>query len=97
MDYQNLLKKILDSLGFLSEDEKISLTNVAVIIFVSITAFRCLFAGMIIKSGAINWTVEQIDIASTLPMLFSLINYAHKRDQINKMNATQTDSDKENK
>lgn len=94
MDFQNLIKTVLDKLGFLSEDEKLSLTNVAVIIFVSITAFRCLFAGMTIHTGAINWTVNQIDIASTLPMLFSLLNYSHKRDQINKL-TTNTSNDKE--
>lgn len=95
MNWQSLVKKLLDNLGFLSADEKISLTNSAVIIFVTITAFRSLFAGMNIHIGSVNWTVENIDMASTLPMLFALLNYGHKRLEINKQN--NLSDDKENK
>lgn len=98
MQWQNLLKKLLDNLGFLSADEKVSITNVAVIVFISITAFRSLFAGMNIHVGDVNWTVENIDVAGTLPLLFSLLNYANKRIEINKMNnnSQSTEDDKEN-
>lgn len=93
MNWQEMIKNALDKLGFLNDDEKISLTNVAVIIFVSITAFRCLFSGLAIHTANFNWTVEAIDIASTLPMLFSLLNYSHKRDQINKQNSQSDDKE----
>lgn len=92
--WQEVIKLILDKTGFLSEDEKLSITNLAVIIFVSITAFRALFSGMQIHIGTeFQWTVEAIDIPSTLPMLFSLLNYSHKRDVINKAIANNTDKE----
>lgn len=96
MDWQTALKTSLDKLGFLSDDEKLSLTNLAVIIFVSITAFRALFAGLQIHIGTdIQWAVQAIDIPSTLPMLFSLLNYANKRIEINKVSNNQQQDSKE--
>lgn len=73
------LKLALDKLSFLSDDEKLSLTNITVIIFVGITAFRTLFAGLQTHIPGIQWSVQAIDLPSVLPMLFSLLNYAHRR------------------
>lgn len=79
------LNKILDFFGFLSENQKLSITNIAVILFITITAFKSLFGGLVINVGtSFNWTVQSVDFASTLPLLFSLLNYTNKRMEINK-------------
>lgn len=80
------LNKILDFFGFLSENQKLSLTNLAVIIFIVITSFKSLFGGLDITWGTwLVWKVQEVDIANTLPLLFSLINYNQKRVEANKM------------
>lgn len=70
---------MLDYLGFLNDDQKLSLTNIAVIVFILITAFRGLLSGATFTFNEFKWVVEPIDFASTLPLLFTLINYGHKR------------------
>lgn len=82
---KGFLISVLDKLGFLSEDQKLSITNLSVIVFITITAFRMLFGGMTITHGQFfNWEVQVIDVSSTLPLLFSLLNYSHKRVELNK-------------
>lgn len=78
-EFKKLLNSALGYLGFLNDDQKLSLTNVAVIVFISITAFRALFGGALLTLSEFKWTVQEIDLASTLPMLFALLNYGHKR------------------
>jgi hypothetical protein len=77
--FQQVLKRLLDNLGFLNQDEQLSLTNLAVMIFVGITAFRGLFGNAVFHYNDFVWTVQPIDFAATLPLLFSLANYSHKR------------------
>lgn len=77
--FKSILTKMLDYLGFLNDDQKLSLTNIAVIVFIVITAFRSLFGGAVFTFSDFKWQVEVIDMASTLPLLFALINYGHKR------------------
>jgi hypothetical protein len=79
------VKDLLMKLGFLNEDEKISITNTIVIIFVSITAFKLLFCGMTINTKFFTWKIESLDISSSLPLLFGLLNYGHKRQEISKI------------
>lgn len=77
-------KSIFIALGVLNDDETTSITNIIVIVFAFITAFRTLFANLDIHTSWFSWTVQAIDLASTLPMLFGLLNYMHKRNTLNK-------------
>lgn len=88
-EFKKLLNDALSYLGFLNDDQKLSLTNVAVIVFISITAFRALFGGAMLTFNDFKWTVQEIDLASTLPMLFALLNYGHKRIVSNKTQSTE--------
>lgn len=93
--FQKILKKALDWLGFLNDDEKLSLTNVAVIIFLSITVFRSLFGNAVFSYEDFKWVIQPIDFASTLPLLFALGNYGHRRT-INNSSAQITDNNVKN-
>lgn len=84
---KTFLITILDKLGFLTSDQKLSITNLAVIVFLSITAFKLLFSGAHFHYNIIDWTVQTMDISETLPLLFSLLNYQNKRVENNKLNA----------
>jgi hypothetical protein len=63
----------------LDSRSKLSITNVAVYTFLFITAFKALFSGVQINLSMFIWKVEGLDMAATLPLLFSLMNYGHKR------------------
>lgn len=78
------MEELLKKLSIANEDGTISVTNVVVFIFVFITAFRSLFSGTVIDLGAITWKIEALDVSSTLPLLFGLLNYGHKRLELNK-------------
>lgn len=80
---QDLLKFYLDKLNFLDKDQRISLTNITVAAFVGICAVRMLLGGSSIDVHYFKWAVQPIDTAGTLPVLFSLLNYSHKRQMIN--------------
>lgn len=71
--------KFLTWLGVTNDDGKFSLTNFIVFLFVGLTAFRFALAGAHIELGAFTWKIESLDISSTLPLLFGLLNYGHKR------------------
>lgn len=89
------IKTVLDKLGFLTYDEKMSITNVMVFLFSGIVAYRTLFAGMVISYPPhISWTVQNIDIASSLGFLYSLLNYNEKRKAVNAAQAQDTSNDK---
>lgn len=80
----NAFKVALDKLGFLTYDQKMSITNVMVFLFSSIVAYRTLFAGMTISYPPhVTWTVQNIDVASSLGFLYSLLNYNEKRKAVN--------------
>lgn len=79
MNIQNVIKQLLDKLNFLSEDGRISITNITVMVFVIITAFRALFGGSTFLIHGFNWNVQIIDVAGVLPVMFSLLSYSHKR------------------
>jgi len=79
-----MLKQFLSYFGFLDQRDRVSLTNITVMVFVAITAFRSLFGNLTLTLVSIQWTVQPIDFASTLPLLFALLNYTNKRMEINK-------------
>lgn len=86
MNIKETLKKVLDFFGFLSEDERISITNISVIIFLTIVSFKSLFGGLEITFGSwFTWKVQEMDLVNTLPLLYSLLNYQAKRTEVNKM------------
>jgi len=79
MDIRNILNQVLSKVGMLSSDQQLSITNITVMIFVLITAIRSLFGGSTLHIGTFNWAIQTIDYSDTLPLLFSLLNYTHKR------------------
>lgn len=78
------MSKVLNTIGVLNDDNKVSLTNLIVIIFVTITAFKMLFTGVVVDTRLFDWKIEAPDVATTLPLLFSLLNYGHRRLEQNK-------------
>lgn len=87
---QNLIKTILEKLNFLDHEQRLSLSNITVAVFVLISAIRMLFGGSTLQIGGFSWSIQTIDIAGTLPVLYSLLNYSHKRQIID--SAKQTES-----
>lgn len=73
------LNKLLNFINITNEDQKVSLTNIIVILFCGIVAFRTIFAGLDINLGLATWHVKDLDLASIIPMALGLLNYAHKR------------------
>ncbi len=89
-----ILNSILSKLNFLDAQSRISLTNITVAVFVLITAFRSLFGGSTLQVHGFNWIIQTIDYSDTLPLLFGLLNYSHKRQIINNQPAPSTDASK---
>jgi hypothetical protein len=89
-----ILNTILNKLNFISSDNKISITNLTVAVFVLITAFRSLFGGSTLQVHGFNWVIQTIDYSDTLPLLFGLLNYSHKRQMINNQPAPSMDASK---
>lgn len=83
------MKDLLKTLGVLNDDQKISITNLAVMVFIAILGFKMLFTGVTIDTKLFDWKIESPDMANTLPLLFSLLNYGHRRLETNK-STTQT-------
>lgn len=83
-----MLKKLTSN-----KDGSPSITNWIVLIFTGITAFKSLFGGVVIDLKYFDWHIESLDMASTLPMLFGLLNYGHKRTTLANANTTPTDKD----
>lgn len=94
MDFKTILTTILSKLSFLSNDETVSITNLTVIVFVTITAFRAAFGGSTLILHGFTWNIQPVDYASALTVLFSLWNYDRKRQQINNQPAPTTDATK---
>lgn len=80
---QSLIKSILDKLNLLDYEERLSLSNVTVAVFVLICALRMAFGGSTLNISTFAWNIQTINVADTLPVLFSLLNYSHKRMTIN--------------
>jgi len=78
------MKDLLKSFNLLDSGDKVSLTNGIVVIFVLLTVFKTLFSGATISLSFFEWKIEGLDFNATLPLLFSLLNYGHKRMEINK-------------
>lgn len=87
---KELLTDLLTKLNFLNDDQKISITNITVMTFVAITAFRALFGGSTIDTQYFKWQIQVVDYSTALTVLFSLWGYDRKRvalnTQINKEN-----------
>jgi hypothetical protein len=96
VNFKVILNNILSKLNFLDSENRISLTNMTVAVFVLITAIRALFGGSTLNISTFAWKIQQIDLSATMPMLFSLLNYSHKRHVINKSNQPTTINEKEN-
>jgi hypothetical protein len=88
----NFLEKLFKKLGILNEDKNISITNVAVILFISICAFKSLFAGVEIETQYFSWKVEALDLNANLPLLFSFVNYGHRRKELKKQKENKNES-----
>lgn len=73
------IKDWLTTLGVLNDDQKMSITNVIVFLFVGIVAFKLLFAGLDLSNKLFTWVVAPCDLNSMLPMLLGLMNYGHRR------------------
>lgn len=86
MNIKDIINSMLAKLNFLDAENRISLTNITVALFVIICAFRMLFGGSILNIGQFKYNIQIIDTAGTLPVLFSLLNYSHKRQTINQSN-----------
>jgi len=82
---QDLLKTILTKLNFLDYQQQLSISNITVAVFVFIAAIRMAFGGSDLNLGFFIWKIQVIDIGGTLPVFYSLLNYAHKR-HINNQN-----------
>jgi len=89
------MNDFFNKIGLLNDDGKVSLTNTIVYTFVFIAAFRSIFSGAEIHVSIINWKIQELNISDTLPLLFSLINYGHKR-QVITTTATKADLKQEN-
>lgn len=70
---------MFEKIGLINEDQKVSITNLAVYTFLFITAFKTLFSGADINIGSITWKIQALDMSETLPLLFSLLNYHGRR------------------
>lgn len=74
-----MIKEFFTTLGVLNDDQKVSITNCVVMLFVGITAFKVMFSGLDLSTQWFSWKVESLDTTTTLPLLFSLMNYGHRR------------------
>jgi hypothetical protein len=76
-----LVKTILAKLRILdSKNLELDLEALTLWIFLFITAFRALFANLTLTIPPhIKWTINDINLAATLPMLYSLLSNSHRR------------------
>jgi hypothetical protein len=85
------LQTILIKLQLLDPNDNMELDLEALMlwVFLFITAFRALFANLTITIGpSIKWTIPDINLAATLPMMYSLLSNSHKRYLQSKTGAT---------
>lgn len=86
---KEMLQNLLTKINLLDKDQNLSITNLTVALFISIAALRMLLGGSDINLGLFIWKVQVIETSDTLPVLFSLLNYSHKRMIINNNNGSQ--------
>ena len=86
MKFKQIIVTILNKLNFLNTDQSLSLEALLIWIFLFITAFRAMFCNLTLNLGHdIHWQIEDINLASTLPVLYGLLSQAHK-NYLNKGN-----------
>jgi hypothetical protein len=79
MNIKQIITTILSKLQFLNKDQSLNLEVLMIWVFLFITAFRALFAGVTLTIGKdIKWTILDSNIATSLPVLYSLLSQAHK-------------------
>ena len=77
---KQLLATALSKLQFLNKDQTLNMEMLMLWVFLLITAFRALFANATLTIGHdIKWTIVDSNIATTLPMIYSLLGEGHKR------------------
>jgi hypothetical protein len=88
-----IIISILSKLRIVNSEEELDLEAFTVWIFLGITAFRALFAGATITLGHdFKFTVQDINLASTLPILYATLSNSHRRYLDSKTNNTKGDS-----
>lgn len=79
MNFKSIIVTILTKLQFLDSDKELSLETLMLWIFLFITAFRATFANLTLHlSPQVSWTIPDVPLAATLPILFSLLSTAHQ-------------------
>lgn len=80
MDFKKIIVTILSKLRFLNSNAELDLEALMLWIFLFIVAFRALFANVTLKYGAdFSWVIPDSNIATSLPILFSLLSNSHRR------------------
>jgi hypothetical protein len=77
---KQLIITILSKLKFLDSQNALNLEVLIIWVFLFITAFRALFAGLTltIPHFGIKWTILDINVSNVLPILFGLLAQSHK-------------------
>lgn len=70
---------MLNKIGILSDNDKVSISNLVVYVFLFIVGFRTLFSGATFSFHELNWSVSQMDLNTTLPLLFGLASMGHEK------------------
>jgi len=79
MNFKQIITTVLSKLQFLDSDGELSLETLMLWLFMFITAFRAMFANVTLTYGAdFKWTIPDVPLAATLPILFSLLSTAHQ-------------------
>jgi hypothetical protein len=80
MNIKGIITTVLSKLQFLDSDQELDLEALLLWIFLGIVAFRAFFANLTLTIGPdIKWIIPDSNIATTLPMLYSLLSNSHRR------------------
>lgn len=80
MNFKQIIVTILSKLRFINSDAELDLEAVLLWVFLIIVAFRAFFANVTISYGAdFKWIIPDSNIATTLPVLYSLLSNSHRR------------------
>lgn len=80
MNFKQIIVTILSKLRFLNSDQELDLEAVLLWVFLFIVAFRALFANITLSHGTdFKWVIPDSSIATTLPVLYSLLSNSHRR------------------
>lgn len=95
--FKQLLITVLSKLKFLDSNQELDLEALMVWIFLFICAFRAMFANITLTLGHdIKWNIPDINLASTLPVLYSILSNSHRRYLDSKTNDKGADSGQSN-